>query len=196
MISLQIKHVDVARRRIIQDGTAVRAKNGKSTHIFWFPIPSCFGEEVIGWITTLQGNGFREDDALFPHADWLSTPRKLKKRQHQRVSVMDTKHAVTAAFALASKDSPTAYSPHSAKHTIGALRDERRMTHEQRRAWSENMGHESERTTEIHYAKFSDERRFEVLESIGNDDQVAERALTVEEKAERFDKIMSHLWKP
>ena len=42
VISLQIKHVDVVGRRIIQDGTAVRSKNGKSEHIFWFPIPPLF----------------------------------------------------------------------------------------------------------------------------------------------------------
>ena len=193
VISLQLKHVDVAGRRIIQDGSAVRAKNGKSAHIFWFPIPKCFEEEVIGWMTTLEEIGFCEDDALFPHADWLAALWKLKAQRSYLVPVMETKHAVSAAFALASKDRSTKYSPHSAKHTIGAMRDEKRMTHEQRRAWSENMGHESERITETHYAKFSDERRFEVLESIAENEEVFERELTDEEKVQFFNEMFMRL---
>lgn len=193
VISLQIKHVDVAGRRIIQDGTAVRSKNGKSEHIFWFPIPTSFEEEVIGWIETLKGRGYREEDALFPSADWLLEPRKLMNRGDQSVPVMATKHAVSEAFALASKNSATKYSPHSAKHTIGALRDEKRMTHEQRRAWSENMGHESERITETHYAKFSDEQRSEVLESIDDNEEMVVFNLTDEEKVSMVDSILAQL---
>ncbi|UYV38685.1 site-specific integrase [Rhodobacteraceae bacterium D3-12] len=191
VISLQIKHVDVAGRRIVQDGAAVRSKNGKSEHIFWFPIPTSFEEEVIGWIGTLKARGFCEDDALFPSSDWLEAPRKLMNRGEQPVPVMATKHAVSASFAVASKHCSTKYSPHSAKHTIGALRDQKRMTHEQRRAWSENMGHESERTTEIHYAKFSDEQRLEVLESIGNGEEEHASDLSDEEKVAMFNKFLA-----
>lgn len=193
VISLQIKHVDVAERRIIQDGTAVRSKNGKSEYIFWFPIPTRFEEEVIGWIETLKGRGFREDDALFPSSDWLLEPRKWMNRGDQPVPVMATKHAVSEAFAVASECSSAKYSPHSAKHTIGALRDEKRMTHEQRRAWSENMGHESERITETHYAKFSDEQRAEVLENIGDIDNRIPFDLSDKEKVAMFDSLLEQL---
>lgn len=96
-ISLQMKHVDVAGRRIIQDGTAVRTKNGKSEHIFWFPIPSSFEEEVIGWIEVLNARGFRENDALFPSSDWLVEPRKLMGRGEQSIPVMASKYAVSDA---------------------------------------------------------------------------------------------------
>lgn len=57
----------------------------------------------------------------------------------------------------------------------------------------QNMGHESERITETHYAKFSDDRRLEVLESIVDNENVIEFNLTVEEKAELFDKMLAQL---
>jgi len=45
----------------------------------------------------------------------------------------------------------------------------RPLTHEERRAWSENMGHENEQITDKHYAKMSDDRRFEVFEAMIDD---------------------------
>lgn len=42
LISLRIGHIDVRNQRIIQDASMVRAKNGKSDIIFWFPIPEIF----------------------------------------------------------------------------------------------------------------------------------------------------------
>lgn len=191
VVSLQIKHVDVSGRRIIQDGAAVRSKNGKSAHIFWFPIPKCFEEEVTRWVKDLGDLGFGADDALFPRAEWLQVRGKLLTRGNRPVPVMGTKHAVTEAFAVASKHSPNKYSPHSAKHTIGALRDERRMTHEQRRAWSENMGHESERITETYYGKLSDERRCDLIESIGDPDEADEFQGQLEAMMEELGRMLA-----
>jgi integrase len=71
------------------------------------------------------------------------------------------------AFAIACRQNAVKFTPHSAKHCIGAERDERPLTQIERKAWSENMGHENEQITERHYGKVPDERRFEVLEHIG-----------------------------
>lgn len=179
LISLRIKHVDVSRRRIVQDGGTVRAKAGKSIDIFWFPIPKCFETAVIEWIHALETLGFTGDDALFPDSYWLKhRPATVNRKV---VPVMLTPHAVTEAFAIASRDSPVKYTPHSAKHCIGAERDERSMTAIERKAWSENMGHDSEQTTERHYGKLTDERRFEVLEQIGENVRGASQSFSEEE---------------
>jgi hypothetical protein len=81
---------------------------------------------------------------------------------------MFTQHAVTDAFKIACRDNIAKYTPLAAKHTIGAERNARALTQEERNAWSLNMGHESELTTDCHYATMSDERRIEVLENIGS----------------------------
>lgn len=190
VISLRLKHVDLAARRIIQDGTALRSKNGKSANIAWFPIPPSFAGEVVSWCETLRARGYRDDDALFPSADNLLIHGLTAVLDRKPIPVMLTKHAVAEAFAIACRNGPCAYTPHSAKHTIGSLRDEKHLTHAQRRAWSENMGHESERITETHYAKFSDVQRAETLASIAKGTLPLATSLSDAQKVALMDRLL------
>ncbi|WP_412565618.1 hypothetical protein [Thalassobius sp. MITS945101] len=70
------------------------------------------------------------------------------------------------AFAVACRDTEVKYNPHSVKDTLAAERDRRPLTQQQRKAWSENMGHESEKITETHYGKLSEAERFDLFEEI------------------------------
>lgn len=167
LISLRIKNVDISRRLILQDGGTVRAKAGKSIDILWFPIPKCFEAAVIEWIHALKSLGYTGEDALFPDNINLKHKPRTQGENHKSVPVMSTIHAVTQSFSIACRQNAVNFTPHSAKHCIGAERDERPLTQIERKAWSENMGHENEQITERHYGKLPDERRFEVLESIG-----------------------------
>lgn len=103
--------------------------------------------------------GFGDKDALFPSNDRLTGVKDPRELDRPPISPMSTKHAVTEAFAKASRDCAIKFMPHSAKHTIAAERDLRHLTQEQRKAWSENMGHENEQITQAHYGKLSDDRR-------------------------------------
>lgn len=166
LISLRLGDVDIKRKRIMQDARRARTKNGKSLVIAWFPILVDFRNAVISWCRTLEGAGFEAEDALFPEAGLLCNGVKLAKLDAELVPTMRSKHAVTQAFKTASANFGQYYTPHSAKHTIAHERGVRSLSDEQRRAWSLNMGHENEQITEMHYAKMSDDRRFDVLESI------------------------------
>jgi site-specific recombinase XerC len=166
LISLWFGDIDVEHRKIIQDARHSRAKNGKSLKIAWFPIPIEFEEAVKNWCKTLKDAGFEGDDALFPEAGRLEHDLKFAKIGGGQVPTMRSKHAITQAFKAASANCTRAYTPHAAKHTIAHERDVRPLTHEERRAWSENMGHENEQITDKHYAKMTDDRRFDVLEGI------------------------------
>ncbi len=190
IISLRLKHVDVAGRWIIQDGTTLRSKNGKSDNITWFPIPQSFADEVVRWCETLRALAYRDEDALFPSADNLFVHGLTVAHDRKPIPVMLTKHAVSEAFAIACRNGPNTYSPHSAKHTIGALRDEKHLTHYQRRAWSENMGHESERTTETHYAKLTDVQRAQALTSTAQTSVDLAMNLSEDQKAALVDEGM------
>jgi len=191
--SLRLGDVDETNRCIDQDGMAVRSKNGKSLRIAWFPIPECFEREVIGWLAFLRQRGFRASDALFPDLDWLQEPRKLFNKGPDPIPVMRTAHAVTAAFNVASKIVGQSYTPHSAKHTIAALRDQQQLTHAQRRAWSENMGHESEVTTQTHYAKFTDDERANVMAEIQNGEGNVLENFTEKDKIELVDQVLASI---
>jgi integrase/uncharacterized protein YbaR (Trm112 family) len=192
-ISLRLKHVDLAGQRIIQDGTTLRSKNGKSANISWFPIPPVFAEEVVRWCKTLHELNYRDEDALFPSAENLFSHGLSVIPDRKPIPVMLTKHAVSEAFAIACRNGSNNYTPHSAKHTIGSLRDEKHLTHAQRRAWSENMGHESERITETHYAKFSDVQRAEALASIAHGSEPVDMRGLDEQKDALWDDLIELL---
>lgn len=170
LISLRLGSIDIEEKRITQDARRSRTKNGKSLIIVWFPISVEFADAVATWCRELRDAGFEADDALFPEAGLIENGLKVAKSGRAKVRVMRSKHAVTQAFKIASGNCGQNYTPHSAKDTIARERDARPLTNEQRRAWSQNMGHENERTTETHYAKMSDDRRFTVLESITDED--------------------------
>ena len=142
------------------------------------------------WIRALTGLGFTGDDALFPDNRWLKYRPRAQGENRKPVPVMSTKHAVTEAFAIACRESNVKFTPHSAKHSIGAERDVRPLTQLERKAWSENMGHENEQITERHYGKLSDERRFEVLERIGASVRGDTLKISDEEKIALVDSIL------
>jgi integrase len=190
LTSLRIKHIDTDCRLILQDGGRVRAKAGKSIHILWFPIPKCFETAVTEWLHALKGLGFTGEDALFPASDWLKHRPVTQGATPKPVPVMTTTHAVTEAFAIACRDQAVKFTPHSAKHSIAAERDVRPLTHLERKAWSENMGHENEQTTERHYGKLPDDKRFEVLEHIGANARIDPLAFSDDEKIAFFDGIL------
>ena len=189
LVSLRIKHINVERRLILQDASVVRAKAGKNLTVCWFQIPVAFEDAVCEWIETLEGFGFAGDDALFPDARYLKHRVVIPGRNAVAVPVMTTTHAVSRAFSVACKESTIKYTPHAAKHTIGAERDRRSLTKEERKAWSLNMGHDSEVTTDRHYGTMPDDRRFEVFENIGSKKTFDIRELTAEQKAQAFDSL-------
>ncbi|MFU1607558.1 tyrosine-type recombinase/integrase [Sulfitobacter pontiacus] len=189
LASLRVKNVDIERRLILQDASIVRTKAGKSLNIIWFQIPEAFEKTVVDWVVRLQNLGFTGEDALFPDTKNLKHRIRVPGRNAAPVPVLSTTHAVTHAFSVASQNSEVKYTPHAAKHTIGAERDIRSLTHEERKAWSLNMGHDSELTTERHYGTMPDDRRFEVLEGIGSKRTIDPRNLSESEKAKIFDSM-------
>lgn len=167
--SLRIEHVRIEDRVIVQDGTVSRTKNGKSLLVHWFPVGEAITTEVTRWVEELRGLGGRPEDALFPAAEWLGMPLAIGREGRQTIPVMTSDHAIGQAFRTASKTVAANYTPHSAKHSIGALRDQLPLTHEQRKAWSQNMGHEKMEITDQHYAQISDERCAELFEDFSSE---------------------------
>ena len=165
-ISLLRRHVDLDHRIIRQDGTVSRTKNGKSLEIKWFPIPQVFGQVVSDWCAEMDAAGLQPDDALFPALKHLGRGEIQRQTEGSPIPVMTSTHAVASVFAEACLPDGPRYVPHSAKHTIAAERDRLSLTASERKAWSENMGHENEQITDRHYAKLSRDERFDLIEGI------------------------------
>lgn len=165
--SLRLAHFDRERRQIIQDATISRTKNGKSLRIRWFPIADEFVDTVANWVDEMLSLGIRCEDALFPSIPMLKRSLYLQNPERAPIEPMASKDAVTNAFALACRNAKVKFNPHSVKDTLAAERDRRPLTQQERKAWSENMGHESEKTTELHYGQLSETDRFALFDEIG-----------------------------
>lgn len=170
LISLRVRHVDISGKRALQDGAVVRAKNGKSYTANWFPRTEPLQQFVVSWIDELRLIGIELDDTLFPAVQFLRTPAYQLGAKRHHMEPMQTQAAVTEAFKLASLHSSHEYSPHSARHCLVALGDQVCRTSEEKKAWSLNLGHSSEKVTQTHYAKVSDLRKCEIFESFNEND--------------------------
>ena len=157
LITLRVRHVDIARKRVHHDGRDLNAKNGKSFEIDWFPRTEPFQAIVLDWITEVHGLGLFGDDALFPDMRMIGG-RGLASSSRGSIAPMRTAGAVDAVFAKARKGRRH-YTPHSARHALAALGDKLCRTPEERKAWSLNLGHASEAVTWAHYGKVDDTRK-------------------------------------
>lgn len=196
--SLRVCHFDSDNRRIIQDATLSRTKNGKSLRISWFPIPESFVEAVLDWVEVITKAGLRDDDALFPNLRALKAKKDLKDPNRDPIEPMTTTDAVTKAFALACCNADVKYNPHSVKDTLAIERERLQLTGLQRKAWSENMGHEDENTTDTYYGELPEAERFALFEEIkcgANGGKIALDSIRNEEKIAIFDGIAARIMK-
>jgi integrase len=151
--SFRLKHVDMKAQTLFQDAREVRTKARKTFISIFFPVgPEPF-EIVADYINMLSAElGLGPDDPLFPttrigrgvergfQAEGLS--RELWR------TAEPIRQIFRAAFAAAGQ--PYA-NPHSFRDTLVRLGQRLCRTPEEWKAWSQNLGHESEATTFVGY---------------------------------------------
>lgn len=160
VIGLKLKHVDVDRRRILQDPREIETKNAKSMRTSWFPVGDDIAEIVTQWVDELRGSGADDEAPLFPKAwptfakqtallRWkTATPlRKIVKTATQRAGIAE-------------------FRPHAIRATVARLGDTMATTFEEQKAWSQNLGHEHIATTANYYAKLDGERQAALISSM------------------------------
>lgn len=165
LTALRFKHVDFDGMSVVQDARDVPAKNGKTYRAKWFPRTEAFQNIFLSWAQELNDFGFQQQDALFPNG------RNLVARAPSAIPVepLGSSKPLQDAFAKASERLGKVYTPHSARHTLKALGAQMCRSHEQRKAWSMNLGHSDEQITEKHYGKMSQSRSSELIESLSSD---------------------------
>lgn len=171
--SLLVKHFEPATHIVVQDARSSRTKNGKSLRVKFFPVPEVFSRIVCDWKQELLDMDFAEEDTLFPEERYLA---KGNRPEHcKAIPAMASTHAITNAFATASKILGKAISPHAAKHCIGTLSLEVCKTPEEHKAWSLNMGHKNEDVTVRYYKHLPDERVDEIFEQFDLVDEAGDK---------------------
>lgn len=188
LISLKMKNFNKTNREIDQNpADGVRTKNSKKILTTFFPIGWDNPEEYfVEWYGYLEEKGFGPDDPIFPHttnhfgseyskekvaqAPWESTgsARKIFKKRCENVGL-------------------PYFHPHSFRHLIVNILSKRRLTEEEKRAISMNLGHENVGTTfgSYGYGGMTDLDAVKIVQKLKDIQEGTSTALNVteEEKA-------------
>lgn len=172
LISLRIKHVDLADKSVTQNPREVATKFGKSMHTFFaqgFPEAEA---ALRAWITHLEDEAlYGPDDPLFPAtALKANVETGFQADGFERRSWKSTEPArkiVNAAFAAASL--PT-FGPHAFRHMLARHAAKNCTSVAEIVATSQNLGHTDMLTTLRSYGQIDRDRMRALITGESGDD--------------------------
>lgn len=179
VVTLKLKHVDLAEGCVVQDAREVATKFGKSFTTWFFPVgedPLRIVREWVDYLTTTMLWG--PTDPLFPatlvdggagqafHAAGLA-------RQHWTTA--DTVRSVFKRAFLAA--GLPYYSPHRLRDTLASVGKRYCRTPEEFQAWAQNLGHSSMATTFASYGQVVGARQAEIIRGASAEHPPADEAL-------------------
>lgn len=167
LASFRLKHLDMMAQTLFHDGREVNSKGRKTFTSTFFPVGPEPLAIVVDYVSMLTGElAFTPEDPLFPatritrgddrgfQADGLS-------REHWHTAE-PIRQIFRAAFEAAGQ--PYA-NPHSFRNTLARLGERLCRSPEEWKAWSQNLGHESEATTFVSYGHVPDHRQTEIMKA-------------------------------
>jgi integrase/recombinase XerD len=170
LVSLKMKHIDLANRRVNFDAREVKTKFSKSFVTFFMPVGDDISAIFEAWVATLATDFmWGPDDPLFP-----ATKMELDNAGSFRAMGLERKHWTTAnAVRRIFKESFEAaglpyFHPHSLRHTLGHLGLKISRSPEHLKAWSQNYGHEAVLTTLMSYGKVPTQRQGEIMRELAS----------------------------
>ena len=179
MVSLKLKHVDLAKALVNLDAREVETKFSKSFVTYFMPVGDDIRAIFDEWIVTLiKDHLWGPADPLFPATligiDNEGSFRAIGlKREH-----WTTATAVRRIFREAFEASGLPYfHPHSLRHTLGQLGQKLCRTPEEFKAWSQNYGHDHVMTTFMSYGNVATDRQGEIIRQLGTPGIPAQRDL-------------------
>ncbi|ASP35771.1 site-specific integrase [Labrenzia sp. VG12] len=180
LVSLRLKHVDIEGRRVDQDANEVNTKFSKTARTTWFPVGEDIAAIVTEWVEERRASGAEGDDPLFPR-----TPSAVRGPcSGRKEEFWKTAAPVREIIRKATRVAGVPYfCPHSVRSTLARQFFSKARSPEERKAVSQNLGHENETTTMEHYATLSDDYQRELMLGLW------ERAEMPEEDLELVDLI-------
>ena len=195
IVTLKIKNFDIKNKLIDQNpGDGVKTKNSKRILTTFFPINWDEPEKYfIKWFKYLKSRGFGPDDPIFPAT---MNHFILKKSQYSKKSVgKDFWSGTSGARKIFEKRCKMAnlpyFHPHSFRHLVVNILSKARLTEEEKKAISLNLGHSNVATTfgSYGYGGMNEEEAVKIVKKINNPENdnknkppLSEEEITVLEK--------------
>lgn len=165
--SFRLKHLSLEKESLFQDGRDVRTKNRKSFVSYFFPVGPEPLEIVSQYVTRLRTLGFGPDDPLFPSTRIEHGPNRGFAATGLSRSMWRTAEPIRTIFRKAFALAGLPYAnPHSFRNTLVRLGEGLCHTPEAWKAWSQNLGHESEATTFVGYGQVPGNRQAQLLRDL------------------------------
>ncbi len=169
VVSLKLKHLDVAENCVDQDAREVNTKNSKTFRTTFFQVGDDIRQYVVDWVSELRTLGFSDEDPAFP-----STEIRLSPGANQFVADGLSRTAwknstpVRKIFRRAFNNAGLPYfNPHSVRDTLVAFGQTLCRTPEEFKAWSQNLGHDHVLTTFTSYGPVQPRRQAALIRALG-----------------------------
>jgi integrase/recombinase XerD len=169
LASLRLRHVDIDAGLIQQDAREVRTKFSKTFPTYFVSVGEGIREVFEGWVRHLKDVLlWGPDDPLFPRTRVVSgADRRFEANGLERVG-WRTSAPIRAIFRKAFEAAGVPYfNPHSFRHALTRHGQTICVTLEDHKAFSQNLGHSSIKTTEMHYGEIPPEKQGQLIRGLG-----------------------------
>ena len=163
--SLRLRHINLAEGHVYQDAREVATKHAKTIDTWFFPVDEMYLECFKDWVAYLQKDLlFGPGDALFPKAEMGLAPSGgfqvmgLSREPYAQSTPLNA--VIRKAFAQMQLPE---FTPHSFRKTLVTYGDKICPDRRSFKAWSMNLGHESEITTVSSYLTVSKEAQRDLI---------------------------------
>jgi integrase/recombinase XerD len=173
--------VDLDAGLILQDARVVRTKFSKTFPTYFVPVGDDIREIVESWVRHLKEVLlWGPDDPLFPRTRVVSgTDRRFKVNGLERTG-WRTSAPIRAIVRKAFEALGVPYfNPHSFRHALTRHGQTICATLEDHKAFSQDLGHSSIKTTEMHYGEIPAERQGQLIRGLGKREKADATAVSL-----------------
>lgn len=167
--SFRLKHVNLEAQTVFHDGRDVETKGRKTFTSTFFPVGTAVGivEDYVHMLT--DELRFGPDDPLFPSTRMGHDADRSFEVQGLSRDPWAGGEPIRRIFRTAFAAAGLPYAnPHSFRKTLARLGERLCRTPEEWKAWSQNLGHESETTTYVGYGHVPTCRQEEIMRGLAN----------------------------
>ena len=170
IVSFRLKDMDLEHELLEQDARHARTKGAKTFTTWFFPVGADIQKIVVDWVTFLRTEkGFGPEDPIFPKTRVGNGPDTQFHADGLQRAPWANANPVRAIFKEAFAVAGLPYfNPHSFRNSLVQLAYELKLTAEQFKAWSQNLGHDDCLTTFSSYGTLPAHRQAEIIRGLAN----------------------------